>query len=430
MQPAEIQQAAGIDNPSPAAASFWGARRAATFDHLNKLDANGEPCRSAYVLPGRAFGEAEALALARQLESNRSLEELYASGHVLSVAGAEALGAAIAHHPVLRVLCLGDGTFGADSTDGNPSEALMALVRQLQSNNSLAALDCEHKGIGPATLAAMLPHLIQHRRLAELKLGQNGFGCVGACALAQAARSAPVEAAPLGSIESLSVVSNNIRGAGSGEAEEARGSSSGAAALGDVLGMRGVLNSLDASSNPLGGTATAEQLKDKGNQAFGESDYDSAAASYVAAMHCSGDTSLRMTALSNRAEVALRTNRFGAAAYLARRALVLDPNHENTKSRLKRALECATASVTSQRTARSVKRLFDHFATNKECAGDGAGVIGRAELSELSVTTGAAPVDEEYWEETCEALGVEPASGLRCVNARQQQTLLFCTPVV
>ncbi len=402
----------GLENPNPAAASFWGARRAASFDHLNKLDASGEPCRSVYVLPGRTFGETQALALAREMELNSSLEELYASGHALGLAGAEALGAAIARHPALRVLCLGDETFGADGADGTPSAALVALARQLPQNSSLTTLDCEHKGIGPVTLAAILPHLTQHQRLAELKLGQNGFGCAGVRALAQAARSAPRELAPLGTVASLSLVSNGICGANSGESEENGSSSSGAAALGDVLGMKGQLSSLDASSNPLGGMTAAEQLKDEGNCAFSESDYSLAAASYVAAMQCSGDTSLRITALSNRAEVALRTNRFGAAAYLARRALELDPGHEKSTSRLKRAHESVAALVASQRTVRSVKRLFDRFASHMDGAEDRHAVMGRAELSELSVATGSAPVDEEYWMETCEALAVDPVAGL------------------
>jgi hypothetical protein len=329
----------GLANPSPAATGFWSSRRAATFDHLNRLDASGEPCRSLYVLPGRTFGETEALALARTLEPNESLEELYASGHALGLAGAEALGAAIGRHPKLRVLCLGDEKFGADDADGRPAEPLLALARQLPENSSLTTLDCERKGVGPATLAAMLPHLMQHPRLAELKLGQNGFGCAGARALAQAARSVAPESAPLGTVATLSLVANDIRGATSGEASEAAGGS-GAAALGDVLGMRGALTSLDASSNPLGGSTPAEQLKDEGNTAFAGADYDAAAALYTAALHCSGDTSLRITTLSNQAEVALRANRLGAAAYLARCALILDPTHgtcEPNRSRVCRA---------------------------------------------------------------------------------------------
>ena len=142
--------APGIAQPNPAAASFWGARRAATFDHLNRLDAAGEPCRSLYILPGRSFGEAEALALACELTPNDSLEELYASGHSLGLPGAEALGAAIAvrfgplsgalfarfphfltdllaksgqQHPTLRVLCLGDEKFG-EHTSKHPFDCV------------------------------------------------------------------------------------------------------------------------------------------------------------------------------------------------------------------------------------------------------------------------------------------------------------------
>ena len=421
MQPAELQPAEafgalqqrqpGLDNPSPAAASFWGARRAATFDHLNT---SSEPCRSVYVLPGRTFGETEALALARAMEPNSTLEELYASGHALGLAGAEALGAAIARHPALRVLCLGDETFGADREDGTPSEAMMALTRRLPENSSLATLDCERKGIGPVTLAAMLPYLLQHQALTELKLGQNGFGCAGARALAQSARARDSEElAPLGNITALSLVSNEIRSACERDRVREDGSSnSGAAALGEVLGMRGgVLNSLDVSLNPLGGTAAAEQLKDEGNAAFANSDYGTAAKCYVAAMHCSGDTSLRITALSNRAEVALRTKRLGAAAYLCRRALELDPSHEKSASRLRRACESSAALLESQRTARAVKRLFERFASHVD-GEDSGRVMGRAELSALSVATGAAPVDDEYWRETCEALGVDSACGL------------------
>ena len=287
------QPAPGIAQPNPAAASFWGARRPATFDHLNRLDASGEPCRSLYILPGRSFGEAEALALARELEPNGSLEELYASGHALSLPGAEALGAAIARHPALRVLCLGDEKFGADGADGSPAAPLLSLARRLPENTSLLTLDCERKGVGPATLAAMLPHLMQHRKLTELKLGQNEFGCDGARALAAAARSAAPGVAPLGTVQTLSVVANEIRGS-NGEAN----GEGGAAALGTVLGLGGSLTSLDASTNPLGGYTAAEDLKEQGSAAFQAEEDATASRRYVSACHVSGDTSVRVTTFS------------------------------------------------------------------------------------------------------------------------------------
>ena len=73
----------------------WGSSSSAagtstsTFDHLNGQP-NGQPCRSLYVLPSRTFGEAEALSLAKAMESNTTLEELYISGHSLGPGGAEA----------------------------------------------------------------------------------------------------------------------------------------------------------------------------------------------------------------------------------------------------------------------------------------------------------------------------------------------------
>ena len=74
----------------------------------------------------------------------------------------------------------------------------------------------------------------------------------------------------------------------------------------------------------------------QGNAAFQALDDATASARYISACHVSGDTSVRVTTFSNRAEVALRQKRLGAARFLAKRALELDPSHEKSTSRLTR----------------------------------------------------------------------------------------------
>ena len=73
-----------------------------------------------------------------------------------------------------------------------------------------------------------------------------------------------------------------------------------------MLRALGALTALDLSSNPLGQPATAEHLKQQGNEAFAVGNFAEASAKYVSAMHGSGDTLLCVSVLSNRAEVALR----------------------------------------------------------------------------------------------------------------------------
>ena len=274
----------------------WGSSSSAagtstsTFDHLNGQP-NGQPCRSLYVLPSRTFGEAEALSLAKAMESNTTLEELYIAGHSLGLEGAEALGAAIAGHPVLRVLCVGDDTFGADLAEA-PSSALLALCQSLERNRSLTTLDFERKGLGPAGVTALVALVAVHPSITELKLAQNGFGCRGVQALAAASHP--------GRLEQLSLAANNIR------SESQDNATSGATELSRLLRALGALTALDLSSNPLGQPATAEHLKQQGNEAFAVGNFAEASAKYVSAMHGSGDTLLCVSVLSNRAEVALR----------------------------------------------------------------------------------------------------------------------------
>lgn len=373
----------------------WGSSSSAagtstsTFDHLNGQPNGGQPCRSLYVLPSRTFGEAEALSLAKAMESNTTLEELYISGHSLGPGGAEALGAAIAGHPALRVLCVGDDTFGADMA-GAPSSALLALCQPLERNRSLTALDFERKGLGPAGVTALVALVAVHPSITELKLAQNGFGCRGVQALAAASH--------FGRLEQLNLAANNIR------SESQDNATSGATELSRLLRARGALTALDLSSNPLGQPATAEHLKQQGNEAFAAGNFAEASAKYVSAMHGSGDTLLCVSVLSNRAEVALRlgalnvllcasfyklpalqnsisfeTGRNGAALHLARRALLLDPTHEKSVSREQRAL-AASAADSQQAEATA---LFERFAPH--------GRLRQADLSVLCAPHWSTP---------------------------------------
>ena len=114
-------------------------------------------------------------------------------------------------------------------------------------------------------------------------------------------------------------------------------------------------------------------------------------------------------------------------------ALLLEPGHEKSVSRQKRARQTAMLGRLFQRYCSGTARCVGAWpgwaqlpsaavpiasrssTTHHRCSAGGGGgqkTIGRAGLSALSEATGSAGVDEEYWVDTCAALEVDPAGGM------------------
>ena len=158
--------AVGMPTPqdAPKMVSAWGAKHKRQLGGKKWLPAADSP-PSLYVLSARPFGDAEAAELAAELTADTRLEDLYASGHSLGLAGTTALAAAVAAHPALKQLCLGGKEFGADrewyavaaaaqpdgrwglrlSAGRRAGEALDALLGGVGASRSLEVLDMESK---------------------------------------------------------------------------------------------------------------------------------------------------------------------------------------------------------------------------------------------------------------------------------------------
>ena len=116
----------------------------------------------------------EAAELAKALEGNTHLTELYASGHELNAEAVKLLAAAVAKNQTLRVLCIGNASFGDSGT--------AALVEGLVGNTTLQQLDLESKSLGPQGAAALGKALSTGLGVETLLLARNPLTNEGAAA--------------------------------------------------------------------------------------------------------------------------------------------------------------------------------------------------------------------------------------------------------
>ena len=117
----------------------------------------------------------EATELAKALEGNSHLTELYASGHELDAEAVKLLAVAVAKNQTLRVLCIGNASFGDSGT--------VALVGGLAGNTTLQQLDLESKSLGPRGAAALGKALSTGLGVETLLLARNPLTNEGMAAM-------------------------------------------------------------------------------------------------------------------------------------------------------------------------------------------------------------------------------------------------------
>jgi len=143
----------------------WGARAQGVTDLCDRLAADEAGLTSLTLFRSRRFGPAEVAELAGALGRNSRLQELDAGSHPLTAPSAALLAGALAVHPSLRRLCVGDSALG--------DEGLKALAPGLRR---LHALDCERKGLGPPGAAVLAGLLAGGAELRELQVARNALG--------------------------------------------------------------------------------------------------------------------------------------------------------------------------------------------------------------------------------------------------------------
>jgi len=183
----------------------WGARPGSRpIDDLLARLAGDDPSLPALaLLPARAFGEAEAAALAGALAGNSRCRSLHLGGRPLGEAGAAALAAALGRRPPgasLEVLSVGDAAFGAGAGLAALAAGLADAVagRSADGPPLVVTLDLEARGVGPPGAAALARAAAGReagggvgtaRPFTSLALARNpGLGDGGAAALAGAIR--------------------------------------------------------------------------------------------------------------------------------------------------------------------------------------------------------------------------------------------------
>jgi len=156
----------------------WG-KPSADGNPAAELISKARTTPSLHILPFRAFGDAECVALFAALRGNRTLTELRASGHALGVVSLQALGALLASGDecAIRHLAIGNASLGG--------AGVSLLCDALgDSHIALHTLDLGLKGLG-APDADALGRLLRHcPQLRHLELGRNPLGVPGARVLA------------------------------------------------------------------------------------------------------------------------------------------------------------------------------------------------------------------------------------------------------
>jgi hypothetical protein len=156
----------------------WG-KPSADGNPAAELISKARTTPSLHILPFRAFGDAECVALFAALRGNRTLTELRASGHALGVVSLQALGALLASGDecAIRHLAIGNASLGG--------AGVSLLCDALgDSHIALHTLDLGLKGLG-APDADALGRLLRHcPQLRHLELGRNPLGVLGARVLA------------------------------------------------------------------------------------------------------------------------------------------------------------------------------------------------------------------------------------------------------
>ena len=178
-------------------------------------------------LEGNKVGDAGASALANALQNNHSLMNLDLSYNKVGDAGASALANALQNNHSLTKLYLYNNQVG----DAGAS----ALANALQNNHSLTNLDLRHNQVGDAGASALANALQNNHSLTYLGLWNNQVGDAGASALANALQNNH-------SLTNLSLSCNHVRDAG-------------ASALANALQNNHSLTKLDLSDNKVGAAA-------------------------------------------------------------------------------------------------------------------------------------------------------------------------------
>ena len=161
----------------------WGKPSAEPPAWLAMCAANDGRLTSIIVPRSRAFDEETQIALAKALEENERVLEVYASGHAVSVKAARAFAVMLAVNVTLKSICLGDENFGGMvevEGDGRATSALQETLRGCAHAAALETMDLERKGVTNDDGEAIGKVLSQSATMREVRLGRNeGLGAEG-----------------------------------------------------------------------------------------------------------------------------------------------------------------------------------------------------------------------------------------------------------
>ena len=144
----------------------WG-KPSADGNPAAELISKARSYPSLHILPFRAFGDAECVALFAALRGNRTLTELRASGHALGVVSLQALGALLASGDecAIRHLAIGNASLGGAGVSllcdalGDSRIAILHLGEQrvkLKTDNPIDLREGQVVHLGFAAAAAHL----------------------------------------------------------------------------------------------------------------------------------------------------------------------------------------------------------------------------------------------------------------------------------
>ncbi|KAL0095542.1 hypothetical protein J3Q64DRAFT_1693671 [Phycomyces blakesleeanus] len=201
----------------------WGDSDNSIEKWVKQLKSNDPTLKSLHILSFRVVTPSQFASLFTALAQNKTLKELYCSGHALDTNAVEQLSEALTLNDTLESLNVGNSEFGSVLN----GKLMTILCEGLAVNEGLVKIDLENKGLTMGSITTLAECLKKNERLQNLNLSRNSIDDTSFPEFAKAI--------PQTNLRELNVSMNSIGPVG-------------ARILADNLGK---LEVLDISDNPL-----------------------------------------------------------------------------------------------------------------------------------------------------------------------------------
>ncbi|RUS16884.1 hypothetical protein BC937DRAFT_90691 [Endogone sp. FLAS-F59071] len=149
----------------------WGSNTNIANEWARRLSANDPTFVSLHILSFRRVTPAEFSTLFVAVAHNRTLRELYCSGHKLDATAVQSLADALKTNTTLTSINVGNAEFGTDEK----GSLFKIFCGGLAENAGVTKLDLENKGLMIQSAKVLAGCLGKHKYLTEINLSRNNL---------------------------------------------------------------------------------------------------------------------------------------------------------------------------------------------------------------------------------------------------------------